>query len=194
MIRYFLAFILLFLSCQFDNEEQGKFFPISPDELIYKKGDCLAFKVDSGKVIAGIVLDFYKDEGGLWYGICFTDYMDTIIPTIATIKLKKLYGRKIQSTVDTKGYFIGLDLDFLGDSCIKSLNKKMQLIGNLKIDTTKIELGSESATNNYNEFIEEFKIGRERRLYPPDNYREQLKFDKFRPDEYFLINNFISSN
>ena len=193
MIKYFLFFILLLYGCEFDHEEQGKFFRIDPKELLYKKGDCLAFKVDSGKVIAGLVMDFSKDEGGLWYGICFTNYLDTVIPSIPTIKSYHLYGRKIESTVDAKGYFIGLDLEFLSDSCIRSLNKKVELIGNFKLDTTRIEMGSQSATGDFNQFIQFFKLGRERRLSPPDDYTEQFKLDKFRPDEYFPISHFTNN-
>ncbi|MFI5219784.1 MAG: hypothetical protein ACHQNT_09875 [Bacteroidia bacterium] len=191
MERYVLSFILLLYGCGFESDEQAKFFPVDPSELIYKKGDCLAFKIDSSNYIAGIVMNFSKDEGGLWYGFCFTDYLDTIIPDISTIKSKNIYGRKIQSTIDDKGYFVGLDFEYMSDSCIKSLNEKSKLIGNLKLDTTKIELGSEGATRDYSEFIEMFKFGRKRRLLPPDDYREILKLDKFRPDEYFSVNTFI---
>ncbi len=191
MLKYLLAFIFFISSCETDNEDQRKSFPINPNEVTYKKGDCLAFKIDSGKIVAGIVMNISKDEDGVSYGICFTDYIDTLNPSLATIKLKRIFGRKIESTVDTKGYFVGLDFDYLSDSCIKSSNKKIQLIGNIKIDSTKIEVGSESATGDYSQFIQQYKIGHKRRLSPPDNYREQLKLNNFRPDEYFPIINFI---
>src|SRR5690349_6941492 len=102
MTKYFVILIVLFYGCEFDHEEHGKFFPIGPKELLYQKGDCLAFKVESGKVIAGLVVNCSKDEGGIWYGICFTDYLDSVMPLMSGVKSGQLYGRKIESSVDAK--------------------------------------------------------------------------------------------
>ena len=192
MTKYFLIFIVLFCGCEFDHEEHGKFFSIDPKELLYKKGDCLAFKVDSGKVIAGLVVKCSKDEGGIWYGICFTDYFDSVMPSISGVKSGQIFGRKIESSVDAKGYFVGLDVDYLSDSCIRSLKTRVKKVGSLKLDSTKIEMGSMSATGDFNQFTQFFKLGRERRLSPPNDYRDQMKHDKFRPDQYFPVNSFIS--
>lgn len=145
MYKYLLVFIIFFSGCIYndDDDYEVKNFPIDAKELTYKKGDCLAFDFDSGKqYIAGIITDYSKDEGGLWYGICFTDYSDTIIPSISTIATQNLYGRKVHSSVDAKGYYICIDNEATTDSCLKAWIKKVRYIGAISLAVDKIEIGA----------------------------------------------------
>jgi len=57
----------------------------------------------------------------------------------------------------------------------------------LKLDENKIKFGFEGATSDFSKFIDDFKRGRSRRMLPPDDYREQMKLDNFRANEYFSI-------
>ncbi|HYV95404.1 MAG TPA: hypothetical protein VE978_26760 [Chitinophagales bacterium] len=192
MTRYILPLILILCACRFEPKEHAELFPVNESELIYKKGDCIRVKIDSGNYIAGIVLDFSKDEGGLWYGVCFTNYLDTIAPDISTIKSAKLFGRKVQSEIDARGYFIGLDFCFILDSCISSLDEEIKLLGNIKLDNAKIRLGAETTASTYYRLVAAYKWARGRRLLPPDDYRRQFKLDKFRPEEYFYVKEFMA--
>jgi hypothetical protein len=190
-----LLAILLFLSgCVYDDGDEGfevKTYPIDSKELTYKKGDCLSFSIDSGRYITGIITDYTKEEGGLWYGICFTNYLDTITPNISTILTSRLCGRKVHSGI--AGYYIGIDNEYVTDSCLKTWNKKVKYIGNIPLDTNKIKIAAEGGTDNYSRLIEDYKYNRERRSTPPDDYRAHLwKMNKFRPDEYFPVSYFIN--
>jgi hypothetical protein len=196
MTKYFLILIIctILTGClNQTNNYQSKFLPIDSTELKFKKGDCISFTIDNNQIGAAIVIDFSKDEGGLWYGLCFTDYLDTVQPDLSKIKKQRLAGRRIESSLGKNGYIIGFDTEFVNDSCFRLHDDQFKLIGNLTLKTDKIRLGAEGATNDYEDFILSFQYSRERRKTPPDDYRDNIKkLDKFRPDEYFKVTDYIN--
>jgi len=174
------------------NDSQAKFLPIDSTELKYKKGDCISFKTEKNLIGIAIVIEFSKDEGGLWYGLCFTDYLDSIQPDLTKIRNQRIVGRRIESSSDKNGFIIGLDTEFVNDSCFQQHTDQFKLIGNLTLNTEKIKLGAQGATNNYISMLISFQNARERRKSPPDDYRDHIKkLDKFRPDEYFKVTDYI---
>ena len=182
----------MFLTSCMEEDSRAKFLPIDIKELSYKKGDCVSFQIDSLNYGVGIVVDYSKDEGGLWYGLCFTDYYDTVQADLLKIKDKKIFGRKVESTLDENGFYTGLDIEFVNDSCLKFNESKITTIGNLTLNTKKIKYGSEGATNDYSEMLYTFKYGLEKRILPPDDYREhRTKLNDHRPEEYFTLTDFI---
>ena len=188
-----LIFVVILTSClNLTNDYQAKFLPIDSTELNFEKGDCISFKVDSILVGVAIVIDFSKDVGGLWYGLCFTDYLDSVTPELSKIKNQRLVGRKIESSLDRNGFIIGLDIEFINDSCFRDNPDLFKHIGKLTLVCDKIKFGAKGATNDYNDMITVFQYGRERRKTPPDDYRDHLKkLNKFRPDEYFEVKDYI---
>jgi hypothetical protein len=196
MTKYFLIIIIcaILTGClNQTNDYQAKFLPIDSTELKFKKGDCISFTIDSNLIGAAIVIDFSKDEGGLWYGLCFTDYLDSVQPDLLKIKNQRLVGRKIESSLDNNGYIIGLDTEFVKDSCFLLNVDHIKVIGNLTLKTDKIRLGAQGATKDYKDLISSLQYGRERRKTPPDDYRDHIKkLDKFRPDEYFKVTDYIN--
>lgn len=185
-----IAVTLLMTGCIESN--QPKFLPIDPKELIFQKGDCISFNVDSINKGAAIVIDYSKDEGGLWYGLCFTDYLDSLTPNLSQINERKIFGRKIESSLDKNGFIIGLDLEFVNDSCIKLNKTKFQNIGNLSLRNEIIKYGAYGASNDYSKMLYVFHRGIEKRITPPDDYREhRTKLNNFRPEEYFLLKDYI---
>jgi hypothetical protein len=191
MIKYSLPIAFFILVNCIGESNRSKFLPIDPNELIYKKGDCLSFQIDNLNKGVAIVIDHSKDEGGLWYGLCFTNYFDTIQPKFSDIEEFKVFGRKIESSINKNGFFIGLDLEFINDSCLKLNNLKFKLIGNVKFINEKMIMGAEGATKDYSEMLFTFQNGLEKRTLPPDDYRAQNKLNKFRPEEYFQFKDFI---
>ena len=161
---------------------------VDPSELKFKKGDCLEFKIDSLTYGVGIVFDFSKDEGGIWYGLLLTDFESPNRPTIDSIVNGRFLGRKIQSSSNDRGFEIGIDTEYILDSL---LIENFSPVGNVPLND-KVKLGSQGATSDMNGLIQKLKNGKERRLSPPDDYREHLsKSNNFRPDEYFDIKDFV---
>ena len=161
---------------------------VDPSELKFKKGDCLEFKIDSLTYGVGVVFDFSKDEGGIWYGLLLTDYESTSKPTIDSILSGQFLGRKIESSLNSKGFDIGIDTEYILDSLLAD---NFSLVGNVSLND-KVRLGSQGATSDMDGLIQALKNGKERRLTPPDDYRDHLsKLDTFRPDEYFDVKDFI---
>ena len=190
MTKYLLGLLTLFLmSCGTGTTSDYATRPtVDPSELKFKKGDCLEFKIDSLTYGVGVVFDFSKDEGGIWYGLLLTDYESMTKPTVDSILYKRFLGRKIQSSLNDKGFEIGIDTEYILDSL---LTDNFSLVGNLTLND-KVRLGAQGATSDMNGLIQALKSGKERRLNPPDDYREHMtKLDKFRPDEYFDIGDFI---
>jgi len=189
MIKYVISLLLLIQAgCR--SDERAKFLPIDKRELKFKKGECLAFKADSFNYGVAIVIDFSKDEGGLWYGLLFTNYLEKSIPKTDSIINQKLFGRKIRSTYDKKGYFVGLNLEFVKDSCFIENADKYISIGFLSLDSTKIAYGSQGASGDYDEMIEAFRWGLDLRIEPPEDYRD---YKSSRTDEYFELRDYINN-
>jgi len=192
MIRNLPSLIFLIFVCC--NGNQNVVIPIDPSELSFKKGDCLYFEIDSVFFGSAIVIDFSKDEGGLWYGLCFINYYDTIRPVKANIIDHKLFGRKVQSSQNKEGYIIALDSEFINDSCLRMNKSKINVIGHFSL-IDELKIGSEGATSDYNKMIASFKYGLDKRKVPPDNYKEHInKLDNFRPEEYFMLKDFIKES
>jgi hypothetical protein len=161
---------------------------VDPNQLKFNKGDCLEFKIDSLTYGVGVVFDFSKDEGGIWYGLLLTDYESTNKPTTDSIINGRFLGRKIQSSLNDKGFEIGIDTEYVLDSL---LTDNFSLVGNLTLND-KVRIGSQGATSDIDGLIQKLRNGKERRLNPPDDYREHsTKLNKFRPDEYFDVRDFI---
>lgn len=157
-----------------------------PSELKFKKGDCLEFKIDSLTYGVGVVFDFSKDEGGIWYGLLLTDYESGNKPTIAAVLNGRFLGRKIHSSLNDNRFEIGIDTEYILDSL---LTGDFSLVGNLPLND-KVKLGSQWA--DMEGLIQTLKNGKERRLRPPDDYRGHLsKSNNFRPDEYFDVKEFV---
>ncbi len=164
--------------------------PIDSNELTFKKGDCLAFKIDSLTYGVGIVFDYSKDEGGLWYSLLFTDYESQVKPELKSIKNKRFLGRKVQSSGNDRGYVIMLDGEYVLDSLILKTDNFF-LVGNLKLNE-EARLGAYGASSKISGLIQSFKRGQEDRKSPPDDYRDQMKkLNDFRPDEYFDLKDFL---
>lgn len=190
MTKYLLGLLTLFLmSC--GSETASDYVTrstVDPCELKFKKGDCLEFKIDSLTYGVGVVIDFSKDEGGIWYGLLLTDYESTSKPTIDSILSGQFLGRKIESSLNIKGFEIGIDSEYILDSLLKD---NFSLVGNLSLNN-KVRIGSQGATSDMDGLIQALKNGKKRRLTPPDDYRDHLsKMDTFRPDEYFEVKDFI---
>jgi hypothetical protein len=190
MTKYLLGLLILILmSCGSGTTSDYATRPtVDPSELKFKKGDCLEFKIDSLTYGVGVVFDFSKDEGGIWYGLLLTDYESINKPTIDSILNRRFLGRKIQSSLNDKGFEIGLDTEYILDSL---LTDNFSLVGNVRLNDN-VKLGSQGATSDMDGLIQTLKNGKERRLTKPDDYREHLtKLDKFRPDEYFDVKDFV---
>jgi hypothetical protein len=191
MNKFTIVLILLILVSCLSRNNRAKLFPIDPSELIYKKGDCLSFQIDSVNKGVAIVIDHSKDEGGLWYGLCFTNYFDSLMPNVSDIKDLKVFGRKIHTSLNESGFMVGIDIEFVNDSCIKLNNSKFILIGNVNLNSNNVMIGAEGATNDYSDMLCSFHYGLERRVLPPDDYRDHIKkINHFRPDEYFELKDF----
>ena len=181
-------------SCEPD--EGVKLLPINPKELIYRKGDVLAFQVDSSIIGAALVTDYTReadDSTHIWYNLVCTDYAAKQKPTLEQVKRQRLFGRRIESSIDPAGYFIGLDFQSVRNDCLVDNANKFTVIGRLPLDSTTIKIGSQGANSEYWTFIQAFVSGKEARLLPPDHYSEYIKkMDGFRPEEYFAVTNFLA--
>lgn len=190
MTRYLLwSFIILLLGC---GNERASDYPdplaIKPDEQKFKKGDCLEFKIDSLTYGVGIVYDLSKDEGGTWYGLLLTDYESEQRPEMDSMINRRLPGRKVESSLNARGYELTLDAEYVHDSLLAN---NFIHIGNIPIKE-EVKLGAHGASAKMSEFVTRFKNSQQRRVEPPDDYREHVsKLDKFRPDEYFELKDFV---
>ena len=196
MKRCLLLLAGLLIGCDSDNGEGVTFLSINPKELIYHKGDVLAFEVDNDSIMTGVavVTGFSKeadDSTHIWYNLVCTDYLAKPMPTLKQLKQYRLFGRKVESSINPAGYYTGLDMEAVRNDCLVDNARKFHLIGRLPLDTTAVKQGSQGATSSYKQFINSYLYGREKRRLPPDNYTAFPKQENFRPDEYFPIQNYL---
>jgi hypothetical protein len=160
---------------------------IDQNELLFKKGDCLEFKIDSLTYGVGIVFDFSRYEGGIWYCLLFTDYESTNKPTIDSILHKKFLGRKIEYPQNKTGYQIMLDGAFVRDSL---MTDNFELVGNISLNNNG-RLGDQKPISKMNGFVQLYKNAKQivtsANKYSLD-FRNQ---SKFRRDEYFDLKDFV---
>src|SRR5688572_7969074 len=99
IMRLPIAILLFFTSgCWTVNEGLTPDMPIDNSELLYNKGDCLLFEINSNKYISAVVINTTKDLS------------DSKAPLLAEIKSSRLSGRKIESALEPKGFVIAADL------------------------------------------------------------------------------------
>ena len=196
MKMHLLSFMFLLCGCGFEEDEAVRYLPISPRELIYQKGDVLAFEVDNDSLMIGtaIVTGFSKeadDSTHIWYYLVGTDYLAKQTPTLQQMNHCRLFGRKIESGVDAAGYVVGLDIESVRNDCLIDNADKFHLIGRLPLDTTTTMMGSQAATVSYRKFTDSYLHSKEKRLLPPDHYAAHFKRNTFRPEEYFPIRHYL---
>jgi hypothetical protein len=162
---------------------------IDQNELLFKKGDCLEFKIDSLTYGAGIVFDFSRYEGGIWYCLLFTNYESTNKPTIDSILHKKFPGRKMENPQNEKGYQIMLDGAFVRDSLMLD---NFQLVGNISLNTNG-RLGEQKPTSKMNGFVQLYKNEQQRLTFANKNSVDFTSRMKFRQNEYFDIKDFVQN-
>ncbi len=188
MTKYLFALLTaLLISCGKTTPNDATKQAIAQNQLLFKKGDCLAFKIDSLTYGVGIIFDFSGDKDGMWYCLLFTDYESINKPTIDLILDKRFLGRKIENSSEKKGYQIMLDGAFVPDSLMTG---NFELVGNISLNNNG-RLGEQGPISKMERFIQAYKNGKQRRL-TLDKYRVDLIGpDKFRRDEYFDLKNFV---
>lgn len=189
MTKYlFLLLIVLLIGCNGKTTSVKNTIQIfDQNELLFKKGDCLGFKIDSLTYGVGVVFDFSRYEGGIWYCLLFTDYESTNQPTIDSIIEKKFIGRKIENSQNEKGYQIMIDGAFVRDSL---MTDNFELVGNISLNNNG-RLGEQKPTSKMDGFIQLYK-SEQQRLTSANKYPVGFtNQSKFRRDEYFDLKDFV---
>ena len=190
MMRLIIILIVFVSACNYNcgSSNSGAELP-SADELKYKIGDCLYFNTSDSTYGCLVVCDFSKEVGGIWYGTFYTGYDSPKIPTLQSIKEEKVMGRKVESSIDKAGFITALDGDFIIDTLFTNTNF-FKLLGNINL--RPIDLGSHGAITSMSVLKLLFQQRKQIRLKPPDHYSEHInKLDKFHPEEYFEMKDFI---
>lgn len=140
-------------------------------DVDYKIGDYVYLK-DSNYFYTGLILDFDKDSAGIWIGICFTNYRDTIKPDLNSLEKYKLFGRQIPSGLINTTCIDCFDLSYLNENGIKKDTTNIGLIGNVDYDNSLVRVGAISPSNDLKGLINDFKFGIKQRQKTPDDCKE----------------------
>jgi hypothetical protein len=177
LIIFGLLISVLLTSCFSDKNAdilKADWSGIDLTGMDYKVGDYVYFK-DSNYFYSGLILDFDKDSAGIWIGICFTNYKDTIKPDLNSLKNFKLFGRQIPSGLVNTTCIDCFDLAYLNESGLKSDTSKVGLIGNIAYDNEKVRIGAISPSYDLPGLINYYNIGISQRQKKPDDC-EKSKF------------------
>ncbi len=155
-------FILTLLSCEQDSnvESNPEIFRTNYSKYKDKKfelqfGDLVQIRNSEFK---GIVCDISEDEGGRWFGIIFID------------KQARLFGRNIPSGFSNECIKL-FDFTYLNQKGINSITK----ISNIKLEYSKIGIGSRSTAMDEHDLIRDYMIGIEWRNHTETTCEEKLK-------------------
>lgn len=122
---------------------------IKTENLKFKIGDVVSIFVDKQYYI-GVVMDFNQDEGGIWYGLCLSNYR-WVKPNQKRLNDLDFFARKIPNGFN--GNCIdSYDLIYLNQNAVA---KNIETFANIKIDINKISIG---ALNPVKELTEIEKI------------------------------------
>jgi hypothetical protein len=159
---------------------------IDTSKIDFKMGDCI-FISDSNKYYAALLLDIDLDSAGYWYGLCFTNYCDSIKPDINLLKSYLLFGRQIPTGLINTKCIDCYDLAYLNESANRKVPNKIGLIGHLKYDYNKIHIGSISPSYDISGLIGFYSFGIDQRKKVPDDCQKSIfKLDAIR-ERYFPI-------
>jgi len=106
----------------------------------------------------GIICDISEDEGGKWYGIIFMDSQE------------RLFGRNIPSGFSNDCIKL-FDFTYLNQNGINSITK----ISNIRLDNSKIGIGSRSPATNKQELIRDYSNGIKKRKHKETPCIEKIK-------------------
>ncbi|MCL3782465.1 hypothetical protein EMN47_18945 [Prolixibacteraceae bacterium JC049] len=177
----------LLISCSSDKNAdilKADWSGIDLSSMNYKVGDYVYLK-DSNYFYSGIILDFDKDSAGIWVGICFTSYKDTIRPDLKTLKDFKLFGRQIPSGLINTICIDCFDLAYLNERGFKSDTSKIGLIGSADYDKEVVRVGAVSPSYDLKGLINFYNLGvLERQKAPGDCKDSKFKIDAVR-EKYF---------
>lgn len=191
MIRLTIILFVFTSACNFScgSSESGAEHPPA-DLLKYRIGDCLYFKSSDTTYGCLVVCDFSQDVAGIWYGAFYTGYDSAEIPTLQSIREGKVMGRKVESAIDTAGFRKALDGDFIIDTLFTNTDG-FKLLGNISL--RPIQLWSRGSMTSMPVLQSLFHQKKQIRLKPPDHYSEYInKLEKFHPEEYFEMKDFIN--
>ncbi len=142
---------------------------IDLNEMPVKFGQILRFEKDSN-VINAIALDFDKDEGGIWIGLCF-------------INKTNIFGRQIPSGwINTKCLDL-LDLQYLNNEGLK----QYQIIDQIKVNRDKVGIGLITPVSNVEDLMLEYKRGIEQRKKKQTSCDEGLIDEESVRECYFNV-------
>jgi hypothetical protein len=148
------VFTLLTLSCSGGANGSRDSIPsvmrpnwegINVDSLPVKFGQILRFEKDTNSVDA-IVLDFDKDEKGIWVGLCL-------------LNKNRLFGRQIPSGLVNTGCIDLLDLTYLNIEALEKY-KEVEL---LNIKREEVGIGSIAPALSLEELHQSFEFGVDQR-------------------------------
>ena len=167
------------ISCNIGNKEANKipemlnpnWDGIETKNLKLKFGQIVTFKKENEKIRA-IVLDFNKDEKGIWYGLCFFNN-------------NKLFGRKVPNGLVDVECMKLIDLTYLNE---KGLGE-FEIISNEKLDLTKIGIGSTGSALTYSDLLRNYSYGLKKRLQKETPCNDILNSRAIR-ECYFGLSNF----
>jgi hypothetical protein len=185
-ITFFLMIVML-TSCG-GNSSSSEFVlkpGIDPNELIFKKGDCLAFNIDSLTYGVALVFEVTKDGGGIWYGILFTDYSSPEIPHEGAVRNRRLLGRRMEEKLPDEPTDILLEGEFVNAELISEENS-FSLVGNVRFNE-QAHFGLYGACDDFAGYVDAFKTALDKRTKPPEDPSNA----KSNPNVYFDLNDFI---
>ncbi len=182
-----LLVLILVNSCNSESNTdilRADWTGIDLTEIKYRNGDYVFIK-DSIFYYSGIILDFDKDNGGIWIGICFTNYKDTIKPDLATVENFKLFGRQIPNGLINTTSIDCFDLAYLNENGLKNDTSKFGIIGKVEYNTSCVNVGSISPSDDLHGLINFYNIGFKQRQKKPDDCKDsRFKIDAVR-ERYF---------
>ena len=171
MKKMILLLTLLIISCDrrevtVSNLLKPEWRKISVENLPLKFGEKILISVDDEEINA-IVVDFDKDEAGIWYGLSFLNH-------------NNIFGRTIPSG------FNGDCVDLIDVSYLNSKALHNYISGGIQsIDRDKVAIGSKSPVTNYSELARDYKLGIEQRKKKPTSCNEDIISNDVVRERYF---------
>jgi len=182
-----LLLIAMLGSCG-DNTSSSEFVlkpGLEASELVFKKGDCLAFNIDSLTYGVALVFEVTKDQGGIWYGILFTDYSSPDVPNESLVRERRLLGRRMEKKLPGEPTDILLEGEFVNEFMVAEENT-FSVMGNVRFNE-QAHFGLYGACEDFAGYVKAFKTAMDKRTKRSDDPSNA----KSNPNVYFDLDDFI---
>lgn len=120
---------------------------------VFQVGDCVGLRIEDKQFLLCLLATTFQNRNDFNYGFAFFEGIHSSVPDKIDPKKAFIFGHKVPSTLEARGYYVGLDLTYVEHSDLLKIRDQFKLITNHPIDNSKIKSSSFGYSTDTNGFL-----------------------------------------